>query len=119
MKKSIIFTSLILALSLTGCTSSPVIEKSTLKACELQADLFKYGINESDGSLESAKKLHDMAVEVANTAEDADALPFFYQVDFFAAMADPNTTSDWNPSKEMAASNGQIANICQKLGITF
>ena len=56
---------------------------------------------------------------IAQTAEEVDALPFEYQTDFFAAVADPNRPDDWEPSQEMADANLEIALICQTYGILF
>jgi hypothetical protein len=56
---------------------------------------------------------------IAQTAEEADALAFEYQSDFFATLFDPNTPEDWVPSQEMADANLEIALICQTYGILF
>lgn len=110
-----------LALALAGCssTSNPLVEKSTLKACQLQAELFALGQDTSQTGMETYTKLHEMSVEIANTAEDDVAISFWYQSDFLKALADPNTSSDWQPSQEMANASGEIAKICENQGITF
>lgn len=121
MKKTLIAGLAIACLALSACSAAviPLAEKSTLKACQLQSELVAFGLDASNIGRETYEKLHVMSVEIANTAEDDVAIQFWYQSDFFKALADPNTQSGWEPSQEMAKANSEIAKICKTFGITF
>jgi hypothetical protein len=113
---------IVATLTLSGCYSVGSDPKSTLKACELQKELadFSFSAIESGNSSPEffAESLRRSLV-IAQTAEETDALPFEYQSDFLAALVDPNTPADWEPSQEMADATTEIGLICQTYGILF
>jgi len=111
-----------LTLTLAACSPAAVETKSTLKACELQKELHESSfsnIKNGNTTPEFFEEVLSKSLVIAQTAEEVDALPFDYQSDFFAALADPNTPADWEPSQEMADSSLEIALICQTYGILF
>jgi hypothetical protein len=112
----------VLTLTLTACSPAVVETKSTLKACELQKELSEYSFAEFENGNVTPEVLAEIlrkSLVIAQTAEEADALPFEYQSDFFALLADPNSSGDFEPSQEMADANLEIALICQTYGILF
>jgi len=122
MKAFLSITVVVATLTLSACYSAGNDPKSTLKACELQKELADYSFS----AIESGNSSPDFFAEslkrslvIAQTAEEDDALPFEYQTDFLAALADPNTPADWGPSQEMADATSEIALICQTYGILF
>lgn len=119
--KSQVVLGLVLALSmsLTACSSTVVSEKSTKKACYLQAKLINFGTANDLGDLKIGQQLRDMSIEVANLAEEDSAGFFWDQVDFFNALTDANTPSGWEPSEAMNKAQQQIPKICKVFGITF
>ena len=111
-----------LTLSLAACSPTSTEPKSTLQACELQKELHEYSSPVLEGGIVTPEMLAEIlrqSLVIAQTAEEVDALPFEYQSDFFAAVADPNRADDWEPSQEMADANLEIALICQTYGILF
>jgi hypothetical protein len=122
MKTFISIFAIATVMTLSGCYSPGIESKSTLRACELQKELFDYFTDSqpnAEDPYEIYEETHRRSLVIAQTAEEADALSFEYQSDFFAAMADPNLPGDWEPSQEMATANGDIAQICKAYGILF
>lgn len=104
---------------LTGCSSLGV-EKSTFKACELQAELIEFANSDYDldDFSEHVSKTHELALQISEVAEDRDVVFFRQQAVLFSEMADPNLSLDWMPRQELTdALYTEIPRICEGLGI--
>lgn len=109
------------SLLLTGCSSLGV-EKSTLRACELQEELIEFANSDYDFDRfsEHVRKTYELALQISEIAEDRDVVFFRQQAVLFSEMADPNLSLDWMPRQELTdALYTEIPRICERLGITL
>ena len=110
---------LVSSLLLPGCSSLGT-EKSTLKACELQAELLAFAKSDYDPDKfsEHVGKTYELALRISEIAESGDAVFFTQQAVLFSEMADPNLAIDWMPRQELSdAVYKEIPRICAGLGV--